>query len=275
MADAGPPEPAPPAAAPPYDALAEAKRLLRSVRAGALATLDPDGHPFASLVSVATQPDGSPLLLLSRLAAHTRHIEADPRCSLMLAQGGKGDPLAHPRLSLLARAERIEPEDARTAARTRFLARQPKASLYIDFPDFALWRLDLSSAHLNGGFARAARFERADLLTPVAGRDELLAAEAGAVEHMNRDHKDAIGLYATVLAHAGPGDWRASGIDPDGIDLICGDRVARVAFARPVDTPGELRAALTSLAEAARAERGSSRPAERPAPPAPPRSSPR
>jgi putative heme iron utilization protein len=256
VADGGPSGPAPPPAraAPPYDALAEAKRLLRSVRAGALATLDSDGHPFASLVSVATQPDGSPLLLLSRLAAHTRHIEADPRCSLMLAQGGKGDPLAHPRLSLLARAERIEAEDVRNAARMRFLARQPKASLYIDFPDFALWRLDLSSAHLNGGFARAARFEAAELLTPVAGRDDLLAAEAGAVTHMNQDHKDAIGLYATVLAHAGPGDWRASGIDPEGIDLICGDRVARVAFARPVDTPGDLRAALTSLAEMARAE---------------------
>ncbi len=62
-----------------YDALGEAKRLLRSIRSAALATLTPDGDPFASLVAVATMPDGAPILLLSGLAAHTRHLAADGR----------------------------------------------------------------------------------------------------------------------------------------------------------------------------------------------------
>ncbi len=245
--------PAPPT---PYDARGEAKRLLRTVRAGALATVSQEGGPFASLVSVATAPDGSPLLLLSRLAAHTLHLEVDPRCSLLLASGGKGDPLAHPRLTLVGRATRLA-DAAREAARDRFLARNRKAELYADFPDFGFWMLHLDSAHLNGGFARAANFEGGAILTPIAGFEAVLSAERDAIKHMNADHRDAIQLYAAVLARAGRGEWRASGLDPEGIDLVCGDRTARVVFDKPVTTPGDLREALVALAARARALRQS------------------
>jgi putative heme iron utilization protein len=109
-----------PPSAQDFDAPALAKQLLRTLRTGALATLDRDaGFPFASLVTVATDLDGSPLLLMSQLSAHTLNLERDPRASLLLAQGGKGDPLAHPRLTVIGRAERtVEPR-----ARARFLAR--------------------------------------------------------------------------------------------------------------------------------------------------------
>lgn len=233
-----------------YDALGEAKSLLRAIGAGALATLDRDGSPFASLVSVATAPDGTPLLLVSGLSAHTRHLSADPRCSLLLARSGKGDALAHPRLTLTGRAARVE--EGRDAARARFLARHPKAALYADFPDFSFWRVAIDKAHLNGGFARAARFAGADLLVATTGRDALLAAERGALDHMNADHRDALRVYATVLARARDGDWRASGLDPEGLDLICGDRIARVTFEQPVSGPAELRQALVALADRAR-----------------------
>src|SRR5476651_1900776 len=93
----------------PFDALAQAKELLRSIRAGALATLVPgQAYPFASLVNVATAPDGSPILLLSSLAAHTRHLASGPRLSLLLVQTGPGDPLAHPRLTITGTGERVE-----------------------------------------------------------------------------------------------------------------------------------------------------------------------
>src|SRR5215203_6171037 len=113
-----------PPSAQDFDAPALAKQLLRTLRTGALATLDRDaGFPFASLVTVATDLDGSPLLLISQLSAHTLNLERDPRASLLLAQGGKGDPLAHPRLTVIGRAERtVEPR-----ARARFLARHPRA----------------------------------------------------------------------------------------------------------------------------------------------------
>jgi putative heme iron utilization protein len=140
-----------------FDGLALARTLSRTTPAGALATLTRDaGYPFASLTSVATDSDGAPILLLSGLAHHTRNLRADPRGSLLLAQGGlgagKGDPLAHPRLTVVGR---LAPT-AEARARARFLRRHPKAALYADFPDFSFWRLEPEAAHLNGGFARAA-----------------------------------------------------------------------------------------------------------------------
>ena len=145
-----------------YDALAQAKELLRSVRAGALATLVPgNAFPFASLVNVATAPDGSPILLLSRLAAHTRHLASDPRLSLLLVQTGAGDPLAHPRVTIMGTGECVIDPDGRAALKARFLARHPESALYADFADFSFWRVVMEQAHLNGGFARAGHFKAA------------------------------------------------------------------------------------------------------------------
>jgi putative heme iron utilization protein len=232
-----------------YDALGEAKRLLRTIRAGALASLADGGHPFASLVNVATDYDGSPLLLMSRLAAHTANLERDARCSLLLSQSGKGDPLAHPRLTLVGRAERIRAE----RVRGRFLRRHPKSELYAGFADFSFWRIAIEWAHLNGGFARAADFSNDAVLTPLDGADALLAAEAGAIEHMNADHREALALYATRLLGEPEAPWRATGIDPEGMDLSAGDRTARLTFDKIVTTPGDLRSTLVALATQARA----------------------
>jgi len=233
---------------PGFDAAGLAKHLLRTIRSGALATLGPDGVPFATLVTVATDPDGSPLLLTSRLSGHTANMEREPRVSILLAQTGKGDPLAHPRLTVMGRAERTgEPR-----VRARFLARHPKAELYADFADFSFWRVEIAGGHLNGGFARAASLSAADLRTDLLGAEALVEAEAGALAHMNEDHREALELYATGLAGAAPGAWRTTGLDPEGIDLMLGDQTARVAFPGRVNHPKELRLILKDLADRAR-----------------------
>jgi heme oxygenase (biliverdin-IX-beta and delta-forming) len=236
--------------APEFDAAAIAKWLLRSIRAGALATLDrAGGFPFASLVTVATDHDGSPLLLTSRLSVHTQNLEQDPRASILLAERGKGDPLAHPRLTVVGRAERTPDERVREC----FLARHPKASLYAGFGDFSFWRLEMAAAHLNGGFARAMDLTAAEIRTDLTGAEALLAAEASAIEHMNADHREALALYATRLAGAPKAEWRATGLDPEGLDLAAGDRTVRVPFAHRVTGPGELRKVLKAMADTARA----------------------
>src|SRR5262245_59400198 len=208
-----------------FDPKAVAKNLLRATRAGTLATLDRNtGHPFASLVNVATDADGAPLILVSRLSTHTANLEADGRTSILLAETGKGDPLAHPRLTVLGAmtpVERESEEDARV--RRRSLARHPKSELYAGFGDFLFWRMRVASAHLNAGFARAADLGASDVLTDVAGADELLAAEEEVVAHMNADHAEAVGLYATKLLGARAAAWRVTGIDPEGLDLMAGD----------------------------------------------------
>lgn len=233
-----------------FDAIGLAKRLSRSVRAGSLATLDAEtGAPFASLVTVATDPGGSPLILVSRLSAHTRNMDADPRASLLLAASGKGDPLAHPRLTVSGRLELAEGE----AVRRRFLARHPKAELYVDFPDFTFRRLVMEAGHLNGGFAKVARLTGADMTTDLDGADPLLLAEEGAVAHMNEDHADALRLYATRLAGAPDGEWRATGLDPEGMDLAAGDLTTRIVFSERITDAGALRRTLVDLAAQARA----------------------
>ena len=232
-----------------------AKTLLRAGRTGTLATLDRHtGHPFASLVNVATDANGAPLILISRLATHTANLEVDGRASLLLATSGKGDALTHPRITVLGTFALVEPAhpDA-PRMRRRFLARHPKSKLYAGFADFAFWRMEVASVHLNGGFARAADLSAADVLTDIAGADALLDAEDGAAAHMNEDHAEALRLYATRLLGAPPGDWRCPGLDPDGLDLQNGPDALWLPFPQRVTSPSELRAVLKQLAEQARA----------------------
>jgi heme iron utilization protein len=248
----------PEAARPPEDfnPIAVAKELLRVIRAGALATIDRNtGHPFSSLVNVATDADGSPVILVSRLSTHTANIEADPRASILLASAGRGDPLAHPRLTVLGTFANIK-HDAPGAGRIRrrFLSHHPKARLYAGFSDFAFWRLQIVSAHLNGGFARAADLTASDVMTDLEGASEIIEIEEGAVEHMNADHPDAVRLYATKLLGETDGAWVVTGIDPDGLDLALGDRMARIPFAERVTSGLALRKTLVAWGARARAQ---------------------
>lgn len=251
------PDRLPETARPPADfnPVAVAKELLRVTRAGALATIDRNtGHPFSSLVNVATDVDGSPLILVSRLSTHTANIEVDPRASVLLSSTGKGDPLAHPRLTVLGTFAHIThdtPDSARV--RRRFLSRHPKSKLYAGFADFTFWRLQAVSAHLNGGFARAADLKARDIMTGLEGAAEIIEVEESAVEHMNADHPDAVRLYATKLLGEADGPWEVTGLDPDGLDLALGDRTARMPFAERVTNGLALRRTLAEWAARARA----------------------
>jgi putative heme iron utilization protein len=176
---------------------------------------------------------------------------------VLLAAGGKGDPLAHPRLTVLGRFLPIAHDDADgPRLRQRFLSRHPKAALYADFADFAFWRLRIASAHLNAGFARAADLAAADVITDVSDATELIEAEGSAIAHMNENHADAVQLYATKLLDAPSGGeasvWRVTGIDPDGLDLARGDAVLRLPFAARVTTAAQLREILAGLAKQTR-----------------------
>ncbi len=238
---------------PGYDGVAVAKGLLRSIRAGALGSLSREGgFPFASLVNIATDMDGAPILLMSGLSAHTKNLTADQRASVLLSEGGKGDPLAHPRLTVVGHARRIPEGDLKSRLRRRFLARHPKSSLYVDFPDFSFWKLEIASAHLNGGFAKAADYDGPTMTTPLEGAEELVEIEEGALEHMNADHAEAVRLYATRLAGEKDGRWRATGLDPEGIDLACGDSTSRVFFGQRITGGAELRTILAEMAKKAR-----------------------
>jgi len=232
------------------EAIGLSKLLMRSARYGALAVLDPEtGAPQASRVAVATDSNGTPIILVSSLSGHTPGLLADPRCSLLLGEPGKGDPLAHPRITLACKARRIERQtEVHDRVSRRFLSRHPKAKLYADFGDFSYFLLDPQSASLNGGFGKAYRLTRDDLLSDRTVAEALAAGEAGAVAHMNADHADAVALYARHYGKAASGSWTLTGIDPDGLDLALGDKILRIGFPAPLKDAGEMRKALVAMA---------------------------
>ena len=235
----------------PEDPAHAARRLTRTALKGALGTLDREtGHPYASLILLATEPSGAPIFLISRLALHTRNIEQDPRASILIdGTGGLGDPLTGGRLTLTGLAR---PSASPTALR-RFLARHPSAEGYARFADFSVYGLEVARGHYIGGFGRIVDLPPAALSTDVADARALIEAEPDIVAHMNSDHADAVTLYATELAGCPAGEWRMAGLDPDGADLLHCTSAARIDFPQRVRTPGEARGILVSLVQQARA----------------------
>lgn len=235
---------------PDFDPKAAAKKLLREGRSGALATLmRGTGDPYCSLANVATAADGSPLLLISTLAIHTKNLIADPRCSLMIDERKAGDPLEGGRVMLMGTASPTDDKDMRR----RYLERQPEAQAYADFGDFAFYRMQLNAAHLVAGFGRIVDLKPEDILTPVDDASELVAAEPGILTHMNEDHAGACRLYATKLLGGSDGAWRCVGVDPEGLELQSDRTALRLPFPQRVRSPGVLRQVLKQLAEQARA----------------------
>ena len=236
-----------------FDAVKVARSLLRRSRQGALATLMAgSGDPYCSLVNIASHADGSPILLVSRLALHTRNILGDSRVSLMLDERAEGDPLEGSRIMLAGRAEEASADDLEILRR-RYLNAHPSAEAFVSFKDFSFFRIRPGGVHLVAGFGRIVDLKPEQFLTDISDAAALLEAEQGAIDQMNADHRDAMNLYATKLLGAGPADWRCTGCDPDGIDMQAGTTMLRLDFPRRIATPAALRQMLKEFAHQARA----------------------
>jgi hypothetical protein len=233
-----------------FNAVVAAKKLLREGRSAALATLMPgSGDPYCSLVNVASAADGAPLLLISRLAVHTKNILADRRVSVMIDERKEGDPLQGARIMLMGTAAATDDPEIRR----RYLDRQPEAEMFAGFADFAFYRVALKAAHLVAGFGRIVDLKPTEILTETADAAELVSAEAEILAHMNADHADAVRLYATKLLGAADGAWRCVGCDPEGLELQLDRMALRLPFPQRVRAPGVLRQVLKQMAEQARA----------------------
>ncbi len=236
-----------------FDAAKLTRSLLRRSRQAALATLMADsGDPYCSLVNVASHADGSPILLISRLAVHTKNILADSRVSLMVDERTEGDPLEGSRIMLAGRAGQAGADDL-PILRRRYLNAHPSAEAFVNFDDFSFFRIRPSGVHLVAGFGRIVDLNPEQFLTDISDAGGLLEAEQGAIDHMNADHRDAMNLYATRLLGAEVADWRCTGCDPDGLDLQAGAKTLRLDFPRRIVTPAALRQTLQDLADQARA----------------------
>jgi putative heme iron utilization protein len=110
------------------------------------------GYPYGSVTPYALAAAGAPLLLLSRLAAHTTNLKADPRASLFVGdRNAVADPQAGARVTLLGRVAPL-PADEDADGRQRYLARWPRAADYFALGDFSLWHFEIEEARLIAGF---------------------------------------------------------------------------------------------------------------------------
>ena len=250
--DPSPRPTADPAAAPPEPSYAErARTLLEQVHTGTLSTLSRRhaGYPFGSLMPYALDEPGRPLFLISALAMHTKNLEGDGRASLFVAEPTAGeDPLAVGRITLMGSAARVPAADV-ADARARYLARHPNAEGWVDFGDFAFWRLEVLDVYWVGGFGAMDWLSAGDYSS--ARPDPLAAASADILEHMNRDHADAVLTFARVLAREDAEEARMMGVDRLGFRLRLrqGGRFhgCRIPFPREVTSPALCREVLIEM----------------------------
>lgn len=224
------------------DAIRLACQLLRGQRSGALAVQEPGetGFPFISRVLVGLDIDGAPVILTSRLAVHTQALLLDPRASLLVGRLGKGDPLAHARMTVQCEAQPVTSQDTvHMCLRTRFLRRHPKAELYIDFPDFLFFRLLPIRASLNAGFGRAYAIPGSDLMINSPLSKEILAKERVLLEELN-SNRNAIAKFVDGHARGDAQGWLATGIDAAGVDLALGDELYRSDYAQPLENLSDI-----------------------------------
>jgi len=243
----------------PEPSFAERSRtLVHRGRTGSLATMSRKhpGHPFASLMPYAPDEAGHPLLLISSLAMHTQNLHGDPRASLLVGEPDwSGDPLAAGRVTLMGRAERLAGEPA---VRDAYLARHPNAAYWVEFRDFAFYRLTVEDVYIVGGFGSMGWVDAADYRA--ARPDPLADVAAGILEHMNRDHADALLTFARVLAKAEADEATMVAVDRLGFKLRLrhGDRIhaARIPFPREITTPEQTRQVLIEMLRDARGRAG-------------------
>ena len=253
---AGPPR-APDALPVPEPTFAErARTLVHQGRTGTLATLSRKhpGHPFASIMPYALDAAGRPLFLISTMAMHTQNLQADSRASLLVTQAGApGDPLAAGRVTLMGEAKPLVGDES-AAARAAYLERHATAAYWADFGDFAFWRLEVADVYFVGGFAAMGWVEAAEYRAAAA--DPLADVAADIIEHMNRDHADALVTYARVYAGAEADEATMAAVDRLGfkLRLVQGDRrwSVRVAFPREVTSAAESRDVLIEMLKRAR-----------------------
>ena len=216
---------------------------------------DPAGYPFGSLVTFLVDTDGSPWVLVSTMAEHTRNAQSDPRASLLVTEQAPSgvDPLALGRVSLVGdlTAQAPTPE-----LRTAFLERHPGARVYVDFPDFGWWKLDIRAIRYVGGFGRMSWVEADEY--SVAAPDPIAPFADGIVAHMNADHADShVMLIHHVIGRTDVTSAVMTGVDRLGCDLDAqsprGTLPLRLPFPAPVASADEVRSTLVSMLHAARA----------------------
>ncbi|MEW6299373.1 MAG: DUF2470 domain-containing protein [Thermodesulfobacteriota bacterium] len=241
----------------PEPSFAERARTLMYLgRVGTLATVSRKypGWPFGSVMPYALDTEGRPVVLISTMAMHTQNLRADPRASLLVTQPDwTGDPLAGARVTVMGRVMPLPAADL-AATRAAYVARYENAAAWVDFDDFAFYRMEVVDVYYVGGFGAMGWVSAAEYAA--AAPDPLADVAAGIIEHMNRDHADALRLFCQAYAGLEADEAAMLSVDRLGFRLRVrtGDRVqgVRLAFPREVRSAQDARAVFVAMVREAR-----------------------
>ena len=227
----------------------DARCWLRAHRHGLLSTHScaVEGYPFGSVVPYVLDHDACPVLLISRLAEHTKNLKGDARASLLIHEPGE-NVQAQARVTLLGRAERIaNPE----VVEPRYQRYFPATRGYRTQLDFEFWRIVPVTLRVIAGFAKVHWVSREAYALP-RDSNALAAEEPGILEHMNADHAHTLRDYCRLQNMPDISTAEMTGIDCDGFDLHADGKTLRFSFDEPVTSADAVRAALIALAQKAR-----------------------
>lgn len=226
---------------------AQARRYLRAQRYGVLSTLSQKlgGYPFGSLAPYVLDHAARPVILISRLAEHTRNIDADPRVSLLVHEPA-GDLQAAARVTLIGEAA---PLDAPTAFRSRYVRFFPEAARLLALGDFSFYAITPRTIRFIGGFGDI-RWISAEQYAPPAS--QLAAQEEAILAHMNQDHVHALRDYCRFYHQRNAERAVMIGIDCDGFEVRADGAILRFDFDDAVIDAPLAREALVAMAKKAR-----------------------
>ena len=216
-----------------------ARSLLRSAITASLGTnMVRGGDPYCSLVTIATDPAGCPLLLLSDLAVHSHNIACSPQVSLLISESSENvDPLTQARVTLQGQLKSTEDDHLMR----RYLRRYPSAAEYASFADFKLYQFTIERAHLVAGFGKIHWID-SDELNVSPHFLSIEECETDILNHMNSDHADAVQNLAFATNHVNRlEEWKIVGLDPEGFDLCSGWRYQRILFENNVSNANDVR----------------------------------
>ena len=217
--------------------------------------------PYVTFVMTAFDYDGGPLVLLSDLSEHTKNIGDNNIVSILFYEEQKNtsdfpvfknkdfikindnyeDPMSRPRLTVLGKLKK----SFQIEHKKRFLKRHPVSNLYANFKDMNIYKLDVMNAHLTGGFAKVQWFKKDEMLSKdYSGFKEV---EDEVINHMNKEHKESLKLYAKVLLGKEPKNVQIVGIDPEGFDMRLSEKLIRFNFPVPLKKASELRKVFIKL----------------------------
>lgn len=226
----------------------DARRWLRAHRYGLLSTHSRavEGYPFGSVVPYVLDHEACPVLLISRLAEHTKNLAGDARVSLLINESGE-DVQAQARVTLIGQAQRIEHPETIAPRFERYF---PATRGYRTQLDFEFWRIVPVTLRAIAGFAKVHWVSREAYAPPP---HTLAEDELGILEHMNTDHAHTLLDYCRLQGLLNVAAATMIGMDCDGFDLNADDKTLRFNFDEPVSSAEAVRAALIALAQKARA----------------------